>query len=170
MNNNRTYKKLRAALHGLLNYSDSDFQRCFELGGLKPSRAQFDGWKAGEQNKRLRYMKDTELEAFLNGLIYMSRLITLRVPDDFDFAILNLKRDPVTLDVEFDTKPFIEMGVDPEREFNEDEISAMLISLYRLHISNGGAIDPVCEQIYAEVKAEDVHGIVNVISAPVQKQ
>ena len=89
--------------------------------------------------------------------------LELTIPDDFDFASLKLTRDPVTLDVEFEVDPIVEIleasRVDPWEQLElEGQLSAILIGLYSVHLERGGAPDPVAEQVLAEFEAQDELG------------
>lgn len=98
------------------------------------------------------------------------------VPDDFDFSTLKLSRDPVTGSIEFDWAPVEAIcrasGVDPKifREQPEDNVAGLIVAWYAQHRQNGGALDPVAEQLIAEVEAEDEFGEGRVQRGPVKPQ
>lgn len=94
----------------------------------------------------------------------------ITIPDGVSFEQLKLSRDPVTLSVEFDWAPIEAIcaasGVDPAvfKDSHEDNVSGLIHAWYMGHLANGGAPDPVQEQLHAEVEAEDWAGEVFVIS------
>jgi hypothetical protein len=94
--------------------------------------------------------------------------MTIRVPADLDFSVLDLRRDPVTRKVSFDWAPIERIceisGVDVKifREGHEDNVAGLIIAWYGEHRQNGGAPDAVAEQMLAEVSAEEIYGEINV--------
>ncbi|HEV3459850.1 MAG TPA: hypothetical protein VHG32_25165 [Thermoanaerobaculia bacterium] len=97
----------------------------------------------------------------------MSQL-TIRVPEDLDFAALSLRRDPVSREVSFAWAPIERIcevsGVDIQvfRAGHEDNVSGLIIAWYNIHRQHGGAPDAVAEQLLAEVDAENRYGEINV--------
>lgn len=93
-------------------------------------------------------------------------MTTLRItiPEGLDFEALQLARDPITGEVEFDRSPIDEIcaasGIDPALFWQspEDNLAGLIILWYAEHRARGGAPDPVQEQLLAEVQAEDEHG------------
>lgn len=56
------------------------------------------------------------------------------------------------------------------RDAHEDNVAGLIVAWYVEHRRHGGAIDPVEEQIIAEVEAEDLLGVYRVQSAPARPQ
>ena len=67
--NNLVYKKILVAL-GL---DDDAVVDVFALSDITPSKSQLQGWRTGENHKNYRVMRDSELIAFLDGLIKYER-------------------------------------------------------------------------------------------------
>lgn len=95
---------------------------------------------------------------------YMQKQLTrLAIPDDIEFAALQLARDADGA-VSFDWAVIERicrannLPVELLREGPEDNIGALLIGWYSAHRSAGGAPDPVAEDLVAEVRAEAVAG------------
>ena len=83
----------------------------------------------------------------------------IRVPADTPFSALQLVRDPVTGDIEFDAEILQDICNDNGLPFNEDIVTSLLVAWYNHHRSTGGAPDNVMEQIIAEIDAESITGI-----------
>jgi hypothetical protein len=94
----------------------------------------------------------------------------IQIPVDISFEDLHLSRDPVTGLIEFDAEPVEQVceanHIDPDTLLTEDNIGALLSAWYQAHRANGGAADPVQEQILAEVQAEDDFSQINVLAGP----
>ena len=64
---------------------------------------------------------------------------TLTVPLDFDFNSLNLRYDPATNFYAVNIVPLIEIlelsGIDPDKEFTENQINKIITNLYQFHLS-----------------------------------
>jgi len=94
----------------------------------------------------------------------MKKTLRLVIPADLPFAALNLSRDPVTLDIEFDWAPIEKIcqlsGIDVAlfKDQTEDNVGALIGTWYEVHRKHGGAPDPVQEQLIAEVEAEYLAG------------
>ncbi|ODS54691.1 MAG: hypothetical protein ABS36_11030 [Acidobacteria bacterium SCN 69-37] len=89
-----------------------------------------------------------------------TRPLTVTIPDGMEFADLRLTRDPITLDLEFD-RSVVELichasGIDSAIFWQapEDNIAALFAAWYHRHIQEGGAPDPVFEQIRSEIRDE----------------
>lgn len=93
----------------------------------------------------------------------------LTIPPDVTFSDLNLQRDSVTGDLTFEWAPIERIceasGIKPEdlMEKSEETFPELLIAWYQVHLDNGGAPDRVEEQILAEVEAEIMYGVENVL-------
>lgn len=83
----------------------------------------------------------------------------IRIPADLPFSSLNLARDPVSGDIEFDAEIIRDICADNDIPFSEDIVTSLLAAWYQHHRANGGEIDMVMEQITAEIEAEEVTGI-----------
>ncbi|MDH4451370.1 MAG: hypothetical protein QE265_12400 [Rhodoferax sp.] len=86
------------------------------------------------------------------------------IPMGLEFSALKLRRDPVTLDVEFDWAPIeliceeSDIDIDVFREQDEDNVAGLIHAWYLEHLQRGGATDPVQEMLLAEVQAENAAG------------
>jgi hypothetical protein len=95
--------------------------------------------------------------------------VYLTIPADVSFSDLNLQRDSVTGDLTFEWGPIERIceanGIESEDLLAEPEetFSELLIAWYKAHLDNGGAPDPVEEQMQAEVEAELMFGVENVL-------
>ena len=86
------------------------------------------------------------------------------IPDDLKFSSLRLSRDPGTGAIGFDWAPIericeasnIDIAV--FRDAHEDNVAGLIAAWYFEHLRQGGAPDPVREEIIAETKAEDKQG------------
>ncbi len=82
--------------------------------------------------------------------------IEIRIPEDINFADLNLMRDPVTGDISFDWAPLERIceasGLDLAilDDESEDYVSELIIEWYAVHLARGGAPDPVQDALIAE--------------------
>jgi hypothetical protein len=89
--------------------------------------------------------------------------VTVAIPEGLDFSALRLVRDSDG-HVSFAWGPIEEIcaanGLDLElfREGPEDNVSALVTAWYFAHRQQGGAPDPVQEDLLAEVQAEDTRG------------
>lgn len=95
---------------------------------------------------------------------YMQQqLARVAIPDDLEFADLRLARDADGA-VSFDWAVIericlaSNMPVELLREGPEDNVSSLLIGWYCAHRERGGSVDPVAEDLLAEVRAEDAAG------------
>lgn len=95
---------------------------------------------------------------------YMQQQLTrLEIPDDIEFSALRLARDADGA-VSFD-RSVIEricrannLPVELLSEGAEDNVAGLLIGWYSTHRADGGAPDPVAEDLLAEVQAEAAAG------------
>ncbi len=94
----------------------------------------------------------------------MKKIIPIAIPQRMDFSELRLARDPHTGDVSFDTAAIerieSESGL-PAGFFmvqQEDAVASLITTWYSAHRAAGGDIDPVAEDLIAEVRAEDSAG------------
>lgn len=89
-------------------------------------------------------------------------LTHIRIPDGVTFADLKLRREPdgsVSFDRAVIARVCQASGIDAARfEADEDALSSLITGWYRAHRAQGGAPDPVEEDLIAEVRAEDAHG------------
>ena len=94
----------------------------------------------------------------------MEKMTLITIPAGMTYADLKMSRDPETGDVEFDTSVIerIEAASGLPVGFfmsqHEDVLATLLTSWYRQHLDLGGDIDPVQEDLIAEVKIEDKAG------------
>lgn len=94
----------------------------------------------------------------------MKKIVPISIPQGMAFADLHLARDPHTGDVSFDTAAIERI----ERESGlpagffigqqEDAVASLITTWYSAHRAAGGDIDPVAEDLIAEVQAEDAAG------------
>lgn len=87
------------------------------------------------------------------------KTIPITIPADVDFSDLRLARDPVSGDISFEGDIVQSICENNELPFQVDAINALLVAWYAHHRRDGGALDPVMEQIIAEVEAEAITGI-----------
>jgi hypothetical protein len=85
------------------------------------------------------------------------------IPDDIDFADLRLVRDSdgsVSFDWSVIERICTASNIPPElfRDAPEDNVSGLIVAWYSAHRSNGGATDPVAEDLIGEVVAEERAG------------
>lgn len=91
------------------------------------------------------------------------QLARVAIPDDVDFADLKLARDD-NGDLSFDWTPIERicaasgMPVELFRDGPEDNVGGLIMAWYRAHRDSGGPLDPVAEDLIAEVAAEDAAG------------
>jgi len=83
----------------------------------------------------------------------------IRIPADLQFSALRLARDPETGDIEFDADVLQDICIDNSLPFSEEVVTSLLTAWYSHHRANGGAPDPVMEQIIAEIEAEEITGV-----------
>jgi len=87
----------------------------------------------------------------------------IAIPGDVLFADLKLARDPDG-QVSFDWSPIEKIcaasGLDIAhlRDGPEDNVAALIVAWYAEHLRNGGARDPVEDDLIAETVAEDAAG------------
>lgn len=94
----------------------------------------------------------------------MKKNTPISIPEGMAFADLRLARDAATGDVSFDTAVIERI----ERESSlppgffmrqpEDALASLITTWYSQHLAAGGAIDPVADDLIAEVRAEDSAG------------
>ena len=94
----------------------------------------------------------------------MQRRTPIAIPEGMAFADLGLARNLQTGAVSFDTAVVErierESGL-PAGFFmaqHEDAVASLIIDWYEAHRSAGGEVDPVAEELIAEVRAEDAAG------------
>ncbi|NCA71541.1 MAG: hypothetical protein EOM91_15925 [Sphingobacteriia bacterium] len=89
--------------------------------------------------------------------------IRLIIPDELSFSDLHLVREPDS-SVSFDWDVIAGilhasgLSVELSADDLEDQMSALIVSWYRAHRRQGGAPDPVAEDLIAEVSAEEQIG------------
>lgn len=87
--------------------------------------------------------------------------IDITIPDDIDFADLNLACDPATGDISFDWAPLERIceasGLDLALldDESEDHVSELIVEWYAVHLARGGDPDPVQEALIAEAAGDD---------------
>ena len=90
--------------------------------------------------------------------------IDIQIPDGLDFADLKLARDPRTGDISFDWAPIEAIceasGIDLAlfEDPDEDTLSELIVEWYAVHLANGGARDPVQEEMMGEATDDDSLG------------
>lgn len=90
-------------------------------------------------------------------------LAKIVIPENIDFTDLKLRRDADGA-VAFDWSPLEEIcaasNLDPDllRNAPEDNVSGLIVAWYQAHCQDGGAPDPVAEDLIAEVMAEEKAG------------
>jgi hypothetical protein len=93
-----------------------------------------------------------------------TQLLKITIPPGLDFGDLKMSRIPETGEVEFDWTPIERLceqnGLDVEifRDSDEENVAGLINSWYFAHLENGGARDPVQDDLIAEAMAEDEHG------------
>ena len=103
-------------------------------------------------------------------------LLKIVIPQGVDFADLDLTRDPATGEVSFAWDPIeaiceaSDINIDVFRKSREDNVAALITAWYREHRQRGGTLDPVQEQLIAEVMAEDTFGAERIQATPGTKQ
>lgn len=96
--------------------------------------------------------------------------VRITIPEGLAFGDLRLSRDPASGDVAFDWEPIRRIceasGLPPDwfESRPEDALCALLVAWYQQAKAAGEALDPVQEQILAEIEAEDRFGIAGVQS------
>lgn len=91
----------------------------------------------------------------------MEKITRFVIPDGMAFSDLSLARDPDG-SVSFETGPLVRIceasGLDPDLMLDEDNRSRLIVGWYAEHLRNGGARDPVQDDLIAEMMAEDAAG------------
>lgn len=106
----------------------------------------------------------------------MATPVGISIPDGLAFADLHMARDPATGDVIFDWAPIEKIcaasGLDIAlfRDSHEDNVGGLIVAWYAHARAQGEPIDPVQEQILAEVVAEDALGAYRVQRGPATPQ
>lgn len=83
------------------------------------------------------------------------------VPAGLEFAAARLARDAdgmLSFDTQILARVFCANGISTESLSDEDTVCEVLMQWYLTHMDAGGAPDPVMEDLYAEVAAEDALG------------
>lgn len=91
------------------------------------------------------------------------QLTRIAIPDDVEFSDLRLQRDAdgsVSFDLSVIERICAASGLPVEAltESPEDNVSELIIGWYKAHRADGGAADPVADDLIAEVAAEDAAG------------
>lgn len=92
-----------------------------------------------------------------------SQGLRLAIPEGLTFSALQLRREP-SGEVSFDRGVIRRIceasGIDPALMLAgpEDNVAGLIVAWYAAHLRDGGAPDPVAEQLGAEVRAEDGYG------------
>lgn len=91
------------------------------------------------------------------------QLARVAIPDGLEFADLRLTREAdgnVSFDWRVIERICVASGMPVEllRDGPEDNVAGLLIGWYQAHRQRGGAVDPVAEDLLAEVRAEDAAG------------
>lgn len=96
--------------------------------------------------------------------VTVSMMTKITIPEHVRFADLQLTRDPITGDSEFNWDPLeiiceaSNLDIDMFRHGPEDNVAGLITAWYQAHRAAGGEPDPVQEQLIAEVMAESVAG------------
>ena len=91
------------------------------------------------------------------------QLTRITIPDDVGFSDLRLARDSDGM-VSFDWTPIERIcaasGVEVAllRDGPEANVAGLVVRWYEAHLDAGGEIDPIAEDLLAEVRAEDTSG------------
>lgn len=86
------------------------------------------------------------------------------IPDGLKFSDLYLSRNSATGAIEFDWEPIEKIcrasGIDIRllKEQHEDNVAGLITAWYFEHRKLGGEMDPVQEELIAEIRIEDEHG------------
>lgn len=91
---------------------------------------------------------------------FRKALVQVRIPADLHFCDLRLRRQPggdISFDLAVMARVLDASGV-PRAAATEDLHSGVIVGWYRMHREQGGAPDPVVEQMIAEVREEDASG------------
>lgn len=91
------------------------------------------------------------------------QLAKIAIPDDIDFSDLKLARDPdgaVSFEWAVIERICEASGLPIEvlRDGPEDNVAGLITHWYMAHRANGGAADPVADDLIAEVLIEDAAG------------
>lgn len=91
------------------------------------------------------------------------QIARVNIPDDLDFSDLRLARDPdgsVSFDWDVVERICKASGLPVEmfRDTSEDNVAGLIVSWYQAHRQNGGAADPVAEDLICEVIEEEKAG------------
>lgn len=91
------------------------------------------------------------------------QMAKVSIPDDLDFSDLRLERDSdgsVSFDWDVVERICKSSGlpVTMFRDASEDNVAGLIVSWYQAHRQNGGAADPVAEDLIAEVIEEEKAG------------
>lgn len=91
------------------------------------------------------------------------QLAQVAIPDDLEFAELQLARDPdggVSFDWGVIERICEASGLPVEllRDAPEDNVAGLIMGWYRAHRNAGGALDPVAEDLISETRIEDERG------------
>jgi len=92
-----------------------------------------------------------------------NRMTRIAIPDDATFADLNLARDPdghVSFDQAVIERICAASNISASLFFDapEDNVAALIVHWYRLHLNDGGDRDAVADDLIAEQRAEDAAG------------
>ena len=88
---------------------------------------------------------------------------SIAIPDGVRFSDLRLARDPDgDVSVDFSVIEKIcqasDFPFEPLRDGPEDNLASLIVNWYQAHLAQGGARDPVADDLIAEVEAEDRAG------------
>lgn len=91
------------------------------------------------------------------------QMAKVSIPDGLDFSDLRLSRDTdgsVSFDWDVVERICKASGLPVEifRDTAEDNVAGLIVTWYQAHRQNGGAADPVAEDLIGEVIAEDMAG------------
>ena len=94
----------------------------------------------------------------------MEKMLTkITIPEGVDFSDLRLSREPdgsVSFDMAVVEKICRASGIPIAllRDGSEDSVSGLLVAWYQAHIAQGGAHDPVADDLIAEAMVEESAG------------
>ena len=93
----------------------------------------------------------------------MQKELKISIPEHINFPDLHLERKPdgaITFNADVINQVLRHSGIDPRLfwESDEDNMAGLIIDWYASHLKNGGAHDPMADDLIAEALAEDEFG------------
>ena len=90
--------------------------------------------------------------------------LKIRLPEEIDFASLQLSRDPLTRQISFEWEPIEALcessGIDADIFLHgpQSNVAGLLVAWYAEHIRSGGQRDAVADQMLIEAITEAQYG------------